>query len=99
MRSKPTGQPVRIKFSNRTHHYATIKEVDEQGGFHKRKDIAPKKAWVVDTFEGRYFVACEKGKDHEELDLNYGWFHLVTKPINPQSVQKVLVTERESTFL
>lgn len=93
LRSAATGHPTRVKFSNRTHVYATLKWIDPHGKEHKVKDIPPKKAWVTDSCEGHYFIACEQGRENEILDLNYGWFHLVQRTANPQKVRKVLITE------
>jgi len=93
LRSAQNGHPVQLKFSNRTHSYATLELVDQSGHTKHLKDIAPKKAWSFNTFEGQYLVAHEKGKKHEKFALNYGQFWKATKPHIPNFVEKVLITE------
>lgn len=98
LRSAQKGHPVQLKFSNRTHSYATLELVDQNGHPKHLKDIAPKKAWSFNTFEGQYFIAYEKGKKHDKLALNYGQFWKATKPHIPNFVEKVLITEGKATI-
>ena len=93
LRSSPSGAPVTVKFSNRSHKTVSIKWIDVNGQPKHIKDLAPKKAWLFNSCDGHYFIACERGRDKEEMDLNCGWFYLVKQGSNHQYVKKVIITE------
>jgi len=93
LRSPLAGPPVVLKFSNRTHKTVTVKWIDTNGQQKVIKELGPKKAWLFNSCEGHYFTACERGRDREEMELNFGWFYLAKRGSNLQAPKKVVITE------
>jgi len=96
LRSAASGAPARVKFSNRSNRHVVLKWMDPHGSSQKMKELAPRKAWLVDSYEGHYWLAVVKGNEDHELDLNHGWFYKVNK-CAPERPQKVLITEPGSS--
>ena len=56
VRSTQSGAPVTLMFSNRSHNVVTVMWIGTNGQLQPIKDIAPKKAWLMNSCEGHYFT-------------------------------------------
>jgi len=92
IKSPSGGGPARVKFVNHYGGTVTLMHVDPSGRRHRMKDLHPRKAWVIDSCVGYYWLACEKGHREDDLvEMNYHWFYKVV-PCNPERPQKVILT-------
>lgn len=86
------GQPVVVKFINRTKRNAYLQTVSSQGQPSSTKVLSPGKCWSAQSYQGQAWSAGDDKDRSKKLLLNHGWFYCAVR--TRRMKERVVITDK-----